>query len=532
MNILLVDDDIYVFETLRKTLDWGALGIENVYSAPSVNRARKIIEDIPIHIIICDIEMPKENGFALLQWIRDKEYIVKEILLTSYAEFRYASEAIKYGCYAYALKPIDFAEMERMIVGAVKAEKKALSLVNHDKYLEYWTASQKYRKEEYFRNLLINENGADAMAPEPDYQEEQMFLPMLIRYSPKMKQSLDLYERGMFDWTVNNTLTEVLTTADHVVEAVLHIQQELFLVIIRIVDKAARISVINSARDIFLKKLSKKFDYNFSLIIGMESTLSGIKNDIADLFEYLKSILIESGGVTVLDSYHVRSISCREPDYVIWEGLLRDGQAKAAKAVIDRYLDQQLEIKCLDRKSLRIIVMNFIQIVVSVLKENHIRTYQMDTNLFSLELINYSVLNVTNAKTGLHHMIDTATGLMQGKDEDNSIIKNIKEYIDQNLDEVLTRESLAKQVYLNPDYLARIFKKEIGDSIGSYITSKRVEVAKDYLVNTEESVNAIAVRVGYDNFSYFTKVFKDRTGMTPKEYRQRTDYSRSESNIR
>ena len=71
MNILLVDDDSYVLEALRKSLDWTTIGIENVYTAQSVNKARKIIGDIPIHILICDIEMPKENCFGLLKWIKE-----------------------------------------------------------------------------------------------------------------------------------------------------------------------------------------------------------------------------------------------------------------------------------------------------------------------------------------------------------------------------------------------------------------------------------------------------------------------------
>lgn len=116
-------------------------------------------------------------------------------------------------------------------------------------------------------------------------------------------------------------------------------------------------------------------------------------------------------------------------------------------------------------------------------------------------------------------MVGVVFEMIFQKKGSQSIVKKIKEYIDCNLDKDITRESLAKSVFLNPDYLSRIFKKEIGESIGNYIISKRMETAKEYLEKTNEPVNAVAVKVGYDNFSYFSKVFKNYVGTTPKEYK-------------
>ena len=75
--------------------------------------------------------------------------------------------------------------------------------------------------------------------------------------------------------------------------------------------------------------------------------------------------------------------------------------------------------------------------------------------------------------------------------------------------------------FLNPDYLARVFKKETGLSIGGYLQDIRMNEAKKLLAHTNVPVNEVAMGVGYDNISYFSHVFREKTGLTPVEYRRR-----------
>ncbi len=520
MNILLVDDDSYVLEALRKTLDWEMLGIENVYSAQSVNKARKIIEDIPIQILICDIEMPKENGFELLKWIREKQYIIKEILLTSYAEFKYANEAIKFGCYAYALKPIDYSQLEEMIQGAVKEEKRALSLVNYEKYFEYWTASLKIRKEQFFRDYLIDQKPLGGLNYDLTYQGEQLFLPIILRYTFGLSNSNKDNGKGMFEWTIHNLISEVYTTERSTVEAVLHLKNEEFLVILHMDFNHVEVNDIAKLSDNFLKKLYKNLELTGSVVIGTISRLDYLSKDVEAFLVLMKRKLIEYGEITVLKNYIRQETDYYAPDFTIWERLLKSGQAPAVKKEVIKYLDRQNAVNNLDKDVLKKLITGFIQLLIGVLNENEINTYQIGDSLFNTDMINHSIQNVSSAKLGIEQMIDTVMNMISQPEKDKPIVQIVREYIDSNLDKELTREALAEQVYLNQDYLARIFKKEVGESIVNYITGKRIAVAKVYLEKTNESVNSIAIRVGYDNFSYFTKIFKDRVGMTPKDYRR------------
>ena len=69
-------------------------------------------------------------------------------------------------------------------------------------------------------------------------------------------------------------------------------------------------------------------------------------------------------------------------------------------------------------------------------------------------------------------------------------------------------------------YLARLFKKEVGMSIGAYLHECRIQEAKKLLLQAELPINEVAQRVGYDNFSYFSYLFRKRTGVSPNEYRK------------
>ena len=84
----------------------------------------------------------------------------------------------------------------------------------------------------------------------------------------------------------------------------------------------------------------------------------------------------------------------------------------------------------------------------------------------------------------------------------------------------MSRNEIAEKVYLNPEYLSRLFRKHTGITLSEFITSERIRIAKDYLTNTRMPVSIIATKTGYANFSHFSKMFKKSTGLSPNEFRQ------------
>ena len=79
--------------------------------------------------------------------------------------------------------------------------------------------------------------------------------------------------------------------------------------------------------------------------------------------------------------------------------------------------------------------------------------------------------------------------------------------------------SLIHIFHLHPAYFSSIFKQCSGSSFKEYLNMVRVEESKRLLSNTEYSIIDIAVACGFDDQSYFSKVFKKYTGMSPKQYR-------------
>lgn len=115
MNLLVVDDEFFVAEGIADSIRYDNLELDEVFCAYSVKQAKKVFEEHPISILITDIEMPRENGFALLQWMKENAYTPQTILLTGHKKFEYAYEAVNYNCVQYLLKPVQQKELHAVL---------------------------------------------------------------------------------------------------------------------------------------------------------------------------------------------------------------------------------------------------------------------------------------------------------------------------------------------------------------------------------------------------------------------------------
>ena len=102
-------------------------------------------------------------------------------------------------------------------------------------------------------------------------------------------------------------------------------------------------------------------------------------------------------------------------------------------------------------------------------------------------------------------------------DENEERIRMAKDYVKTNINRCVTRSEVAEYLHLNEEYFSRLFKKY---TFKDYEMMERIEIAKYMLEKSRFSVSIIASKVGYDNFSHFSKVFKKYTDQTPQEYRK------------
>jgi AraC family transcriptional regulator len=112
--------------------------------------------------------------------------------------------------------------------------------------------------------------------------------------------------------------------------------------------------------------------------------------------------------------------------------------------------------------------------------------------------------------------------LLKKKNVHSRPISMCLDQIHASLHNPISIESLAARVNLNPTYLSTLFKKEMGVTINAYIRSKRIEVAKNMLRFSEYSSVDIGNYLAFNSHSYFIHVFKRETGLTPKEFREKS----------
>lgn len=202
--------------------------------------------------------------------------------------------------------------------------------------------------------------------------------------------------------------------------------------------------------------------------------------------------------------------------------LLKEGHGDRVLEEAEKFLHSLSGAETIDADSLYRFHHNFLQMVYYVLKLSGIEAQLLFNDETSSVLFQRAVRSLTDMKEWMKHTLSKATGYVGTVQQSQPIMKDAEQFILQELEsEDLTREAVASHVFLNPDYLDRLFKKESGQSVTEFIVSKRMLLARDLLTATHQSVSSIASRAGYTNLAHFSRRFKQVVGMSPKDYRNK-----------
>ena len=129
--------------------------------------------------------------------------------------------------------------------------------------------------------------------------------------------------------------------------------------------------------------------------------------------------------------------------------------------------------------------------------------------------------------TGLPDGENSGGGVkLSGENEDEGYqsekiqVQNMVKYIQEHFGEGLTLATLAGEFKMSESYISSLIKKRTGKGFGEHLMEVRIQKAQEYLRTTNDSIEAIAERVGYPDYFYFTKVYKKATGISPAAYRR------------
>lgn len=159
---------------------------------------------------------------------------------------------------------------------------------------------------------------------------------------------------------------------------------------------------------------------------------------------------------------------------------------------------------------------------------NIISEFLRNNGMSSLDIMDNDLITIFNGmdniceyKEWIYEVIEKIAEKMNAKNDTNNsqMIEKVKAYINDNLSSALSLTSVSEKVYISSQYLCKIFKEETNMNFVDYVTLVRMERAKELLNDTNMTIESISEHVGYQTPHYFTKKFKERFGMTPKNFR-------------
>lgn len=519
MNILLIDDDRFVVTSLIKNIDWQTLGFDNVFTAYNISDAKDIITNNTVDLLLSDIDMPNGNGLELLTWVRQNHNDMPVIFLTNYADFDYAQKALTLKSFHYFLKPIEFGKLTSIIKDAT------LQLTKQNNQLGK-------NCEAFWHSFLHDEitDNSDALYQyfnhaQLPYSESDYFIPIMFDLFPysltsenQIKSPFSAHNRQIryMKSTFKTVFIEQLTPADVFIEY--NAASSRYLAVFKLENKETP-PLLTMDCERFIHSVSADTSCNINAFIGIPSPISSFRAHLMELRAMTANCLNCTNCVQHLSEYHPVFTEYPACDVETLELYLKNLQYSAFLDYCNRYLKRLSNSNSLYAVSLNSFQIDVVQTLYAFLLGKGI----LANKLFHDDT--YHILS-KNAKNSIYDMnlylqyiIHLTEAYLKEQASDKSIAKSIQDYIDHHYSEDISRNILTDIFYLDPDYASKVFKKELGISFKNYLIQKRIDTAKDLLVNTDLPINTIADNVGYGNYSYFTRIFKKIIGATPIEYR-------------
>ncbi len=522
MNILLVDDNRYVLNGMLDGIDFQRLGMEQVFTALNARIARECMQSHKIEIVITDIEMPNGSGLELLQWINENYPQTVTLFCTSYADFNYAQEAVRMKCFDYYLKPIQYQEFTEHVHRAVAEVKKRESQQKAQTYSQYWLENQWNMKQNFWYSYLysIEEYTSEELAEiirdyRLPYDKGQKLGLCVIKIGDDSKL-LGIGKKDK-DFILRNISSEIFTLADYTLEALLLTANHTVTVVLGSEDSQQS-----------LRRICEEFVENLQKYIASRSNCyyrENIRFDEAyhalrEMEEIALDDISQDGAVFNYDHYieeHPGSIQ-EYAGRVDWEQFMKEEDTGELLDEIYRYTMSRLQKRSLSSSTLREIRSLIIQVTGSILQKNKLESYHLYNEAFYDELFAESVKSVNNMKKFAEYMVNhTAEYVDRMKQSQDTVTKVIR-YLEQNYSNVITRDELESLSYMNIDHLSRQFKAKTGTTLHHYLIDYRIGKAAELLKNGQYTVSEVASMVGYDNYSYFSRLFKEKMGVSPKDY--------------
>ncbi|QJD85020.1 response regulator transcription factor [Cohnella herbarum] len=523
-RMLIVDDELHAIEGVKADLDLEKLEIEGLFTAFNIRQAKDILTCESIDILLCDIEMPLGSGLELLSWVRVHHPSTITIFLTSHADFKYAKEALQLGCLDYLLKPVLTSDLEAVIRRAQNLIEQQSEMNRNSQSHRLWMRHHSLIIERFWLDLINHTTPNDPVAIYEQVERQQIpitensiFLPILISVK-HWRETLKPRDAKILEYALKKTAEEMLIENREGIVFQLDRDQLLILFFSDNWRQWDYGQLQDQSRK-YIHFCNRHFYCALSCYFGQPVKAHCVADKVGFLKTKDRNNVAYFNQVFGEDGTMQSDQSIILPDLNLWLSLLKKGTNEAVVQGMDIVLDDLIKHSKLDARILHQLHQDFLQALYSYLNMNELQAHQLFGDEESKRLSETAGRSVNDMMNWVRHAVDKALHQTEVIRESESVVQNIKRYVATNIDQDLSREKMAEQVFLNPDHLSKLFKKETGYSLSDYVLSERIKLAKELLSQTRIPISAVASSVGYTNFSHFTKIFRKYAEMGPSEYR-------------
>ncbi|WP_179032871.1 response regulator [Paenibacillus kribbensis] len=538
VQILLVDDESYVTESLVATIPWETLGIERVHQAASALAAVDVLEAYDIDILVTDIRMPGMTGLELIVEVNERWPHIRCLLLTGYADFEYAKKAIQLKAFDYILKPVDDEEFMKCVSAAI------------DSLKEEWEAFDKVHQLQYSRrtdfgvlrthlmhDLVLGRHLSIQVIEDKLSQYEIMLrtgqrASMLLIQLGKHFSDMDYHSISLIEYAIGNIAEEVFAPDFYVWHCkaphdclIVLIEENWNLISDRSMDEQNHI--LRATIDNFRKNVSNYLKGEIYVTVTgwfmfpqelPKVYQSAIRSLYWNQQEETDTLLF----IEEQPEHSYNSAKLLEGLYVhpTLTHLLESRQWEEAEAKINRVFGKIEEAGYTREHLYELFITVTSAFMYTAHKQGRFIT-QMDQTGFDPLHAQKMVQSFSNLKEWIFLMMNKLKSEWSESEQSakSYVVKQVQELISQDKGQELSVKTIADQVYLHPVYLSKIYKAETGEGLGDYIIRMRMERALYLLKYSNKKIYEITTELGYQNPQYFSKMFKKHYGMTPHEFR-------------
>lgn len=525
VSLCIIDDIKSVVDGL-KGMNWGEHGIRMAGVASNGEDGLRLISGETPDLVITDIRMPRMDGLAMLRAVLEQNRDCKVILISGYADFEYAQQAVQLGAFDFVVKP--FSEQEIM---AAVLRAKAEILEQRSKLLNLREMENKLReslpilRQEYFALLVSHRTPWEQAAERWEFLDinlnPQGFIVMLIEIDRFQERAaeMSIREVELVRFSLLNITQE--TISEHTPCVVFRARHNRYLAVM---GDAAAASPVEIAEQC-CRNIERYTKFTVSVGVGgrVEQT-----NELPESYRQANRAL----------AYHLFTEGNAA---IMYDDLL---QAGSQEPLTLEYKDELLLALRSGNPGRTSVILSAISATLERQGSRHNPDYLLslyDELAASAIRTFYELVPFTDIQPLVLRFkaVQGTAGLplaslqrqllalcMEGAElvrmnslsEGQKVIYGSLEYIKSRLSGDLTVGECAAHVHLSASYFSSLFKKVTGMTVTQFITAERIQKAKALLVEGMP-VQEVASAVGYEERRYFSDMFKKITGQTPSEFR-------------